>query len=102
MCFNVIVKPRNDDKIQRIADMTVCESPLSRSLSGVKQTWSIAAHMSAFDPKRTPHALPVRWFQPVRSPEKLNGDQLHDEHCRSQQNDPYGREPVYPLEPEGR
>ena len=48
-----------------------------------------------------PHALPVHWFQPVRSPAKLNGDQLH-EHCRSQQNDPYRREPVYPLEPEGR
>ena len=35
------------------------------------------------------HALPVRWFKPVQSPEKLNGDELH-EHCRSQQDDPYG------------
>ena len=42
------------------------------------------------------HALPVRWFKPVQSPEKLNGDQLH-EHCRSQQNDPYGRNPFIRL-----
>ena len=27
--------------------------PLSRSLLGVKQTWRFAAHMSAYDPKRT-------------------------------------------------
>src|ERR1700757_226304 len=40
-------------------------------------------------------------LKPVQFAEKLNGDQLH-EHCRSQQNDPYGREPVYPLELEGR
>ena len=33
--------------------MTLCENPLSRSLSGVKQTWALALHMSAFDPKRT-------------------------------------------------
>jgi glutathione S-transferase len=47
------------------------------------------------------HALPVHRLKPVQSPEKLNGDQLH-EHCRSQQNDPHGREPVHPLELEGR
>src|SRR5262245_48285390 len=35
------------------ADMTVCGSPLSRSLLGVKRTWARALHMSAFDPKRT-------------------------------------------------
>src|SRR5262245_2836833 len=35
------------------ADMTVCGSPLSRSLLGVKRTWVGALHMSAFDPKRT-------------------------------------------------
>src|SRR5262245_4789657 len=35
------------------ADMTVYRSPLSRSLLGVKRTWLVAAHMSAFDPKRT-------------------------------------------------
>src|SRR5262245_25918572 len=35
------------------ADMTVCGSPLLRSLSGVKRTCRCAAHMSAFDPKRT-------------------------------------------------
>src|SRR5262245_60245884 len=34
------------------ADMTVCGSPLSRSLLGVTRTW-FAPHMSAFDPKRT-------------------------------------------------
>src|SRR5215813_13360580 len=44
------------------ADMTFCESPLSRSLLGVKRTWLVAAHMSAFDPKRTSQAVrrPVR------------------------------------------
>src|SRR5262249_6023088 len=35
------------------ADMTVCGSPLSRSLLGVKRTWVGALHMSAFDPKQT-------------------------------------------------
>src|SRR6516165_665578 len=35
------------------ADMPVCESPLSRSLLGVKRTCLSALHMSAFDPKRT-------------------------------------------------
>src|SRR5262245_46192575 len=35
------------------ADMAVCGSPLSRSLLGVKRTWTIALHMSADDPKRT-------------------------------------------------
>ena len=39
------------------ADMTFCENPLSRSLLGVKRTWLIAAHMSAFDPKRTSTSL---------------------------------------------
>ena len=29
------------------------DHPLSGSLSGVKRTWAIAPHMSAFDPKRT-------------------------------------------------
>src|SRR5262245_41848372 len=35
------------------ADMTVCGSPLSRSLLGVKRTCLCALHMSANDPKRT-------------------------------------------------
>ena len=35
------------------ADMAFCESPLSRSLLGVKRTSHFAAQMSAFDPKRT-------------------------------------------------
>src|SRR5262245_36420952 len=35
------------------ADMTVCGCPLLRSLLGVKRTWLFAAHMSAYDPKRT-------------------------------------------------
>src|SRR5262249_50385981 len=45
------------------ADTTVCGSPLSRSLLGVKRTWPFAAHMSASDPKRTstaPHGLPEK------------------------------------------
>jgi hypothetical protein len=33
--------------------MAFCGISLSRSLLGVKQTWPIALHMSAFDPKRT-------------------------------------------------
>src|SRR5262245_26122938 len=35
------------------ADMAFCGFSLSRSLLGVKQTCRFAAHMSAFDPKRT-------------------------------------------------
>jgi hypothetical protein len=35
------------------ADMAFCGISLWRSLSGVKRTWLVAAHMSAFDPKRT-------------------------------------------------
>jgi hypothetical protein len=35
------------------ADMTISACPLLRSLLGVKQTWPIAVHMSAYDPKRT-------------------------------------------------
>jgi hypothetical protein len=35
------------------ADMTFCGISLSRSLLGVTRTWLVAAHMSAFDPKRT-------------------------------------------------
>src|SRR5215475_8191953 len=35
------------------ADMNSCGCPLSRSLSGVKQTCVAALHESAFDPKRT-------------------------------------------------
>jgi hypothetical protein len=37
----------------RKADMAICESPLLRSLLGVKRTSRIAAHMSATDPKQT-------------------------------------------------
>src|SRR5689334_565942 len=35
------------------ADMAIGTGPLFRSLSGVKQTWAFAPHMSACDPKRT-------------------------------------------------
>src|SRR5262245_19299892 len=35
------------------ADMTFAACPLSRSLFGVKRTCLFAAHMSAYDPKRT-------------------------------------------------
>jgi hypothetical protein len=55
-----------------------------RSRSESKKPQDLIADFNRYDP-----------------PEKLNGDQLH-EYCRSQQNDPYGREPVYPLEPKGR
>jgi hypothetical protein len=33
---------------------------------GAKRTWLVAAHMSAFDPKRTLVALPEHSFLPVR------------------------------------
>src|SRR5262245_49118911 len=46
------------------ADMTVCRSPLSRSLMGVKRTWRCAPHMSAFDPKRTYIERDARLFSP--------------------------------------
>ena len=44
------------------ADMTFCGSQLSPSLLGVKRTWAVAPHMSAFDPKRTwrAHAFPLQ------------------------------------------
>jgi hypothetical protein len=35
------------------ADMTIGTCPLSWSLSDVKQTSLVAAHMSAYDPKQT-------------------------------------------------
>jgi hypothetical protein len=35
------------------ADMNFFWNPLSRSLLGVKRTWAVAVHMSAFDPKQT-------------------------------------------------
>jgi hypothetical protein len=35
------------------ADRPFAGNALSRSLLGVKRTWLVAAHMSAFDPKRT-------------------------------------------------
>jgi hypothetical protein len=34
-----------------------CRKTQSMSLLGVKRTWLVAAHMSAFDPKRTSTAL---------------------------------------------
>src|SRR5215468_1264204 len=37
------------------ADMTVCGSPLSRSLLDLERTCRLAPHMSAHDPKRTFH-----------------------------------------------
>jgi len=53
------------------ADMTIGRCPLWWSLSGVKQTWVAALHMSAFDPKRTlavlrAEALSPRWPEPLR------------------------------------
>src|SRR6516164_9783548 len=48
------------------ADMTVCGSPLSRSLFGAKRTCLFALHMSAFDPKRTLAPLSERWPKSIR------------------------------------
>jgi hypothetical protein len=47
--FELVAVPAFEGK----ADMTFCGSPLLPSLLGVKRTWPIALHMSAFDPKRT-------------------------------------------------
>src|SRR5262249_22071660 len=41
------------------ADMTVCGCLLLRSLLGVKRTWPVALHESAFDPKRTLDLCPT-------------------------------------------
>ena len=46
------------------ADMTLCGNPLLWSLLGVKRTWLIAAHMSAYDPKRTLAVRYGRSFDP--------------------------------------
>jgi hypothetical protein len=46
------------------ADMTFCGGPLLRSLLGVKRTWLVAAHMSAFDPKRTSAVHCGNGFEP--------------------------------------
>src|SRR5215475_15787093 len=59
------------------ADMAFCGISLSRSLLGVKRTWLVAAHVSAFDPKRTStprlKPLPRCWSQLVRSHTYLGG-----------------------------
>jgi hypothetical protein len=52
------------------ADFTVCENPLSRSLSGVKRTWGFALHMSASDPKQT-------WRLHREMPVLLNSGRFH-------------------------
>src|SRR5262245_25647656 len=64
------------------ADMTLCESPLSRSLLGVKRTWLIAPHESAFDPKRTSELLPITPFKTS----ELAGTML-DPDCRGGGNE---------------
>src|SRR5262245_10269022 len=49
------------------ADVTIWACPLLRSLLGVKQTWALAPHTSAFDPKRTWDGGLSRWrFEPLR------------------------------------
>jgi hypothetical protein len=39
------------------ADMALCGNSLLRSLLGAKQTWALALHMSAFNPKRISFSL---------------------------------------------
>src|SRR6476660_5398577 len=54
------------------AHMNFFKNPLSRSLLGVKRTWVIALHMSAFDPKRTStSSLNVVHFEQTRRPDRL-------------------------------
>src|SRR5262245_3002514 len=43
------------------ADMAFCGISLSWSLLGVKRSWLVAAHMSAFDAKRTLDLSPTRY-----------------------------------------
>src|SRR5262245_37011531 len=50
-----------------IADMTICACLLLRSLLGVKRTWRFAAHMSAYDPKRTSDANPTSALLRIRN-----------------------------------
>src|SRR5262249_25661757 len=42
------------------ADMALCGNSLSRSLLGVKRTWLVAAHMSAFDAVDGAHSAASR------------------------------------------
>src|SRR5215467_9064069 len=59
------------------ADMTLCRSPLSRSLLRVKRTSLFATHMSAYDPKRTlaagliPPSSALVWGDTMPCPECL-------------------------------
>src|SRR5215831_581990 len=55
------------------ADMTDCRCPLSWSLLGVKQTSLVAAHMSAFDPKRTSRTPSRALLRVVRMRFSLGG-----------------------------
>src|SRR5215475_3381422 len=66
------------------ADMTVCGSPLSRSLLGVKRTCVAALHESAFDPKRTYTRLPcLSAFKKILvSQQKYRGSQYKSPSCR--------------------
>jgi len=68
--------------------MTVAACLLSRSLLGVKRTWAVASHMSAFDPKRTSRpfglrhtvaAVPVRTKPEHRPLVNFSGRQHEDQ-----------------------
>ena len=48
-----MTRPRTKIRFRGKADMTLRRDPLLRLLLGVKRTCRFAAHMSAFDPKRT-------------------------------------------------
>jgi hypothetical protein len=47
-------------RMQRADNMACWGNSLSRSLLGVKRTWAVAPHMSAFDPKRTSRETTAR------------------------------------------
>ena len=70
------------------ADMTIGTCPLSWSLSGVKQTSLVAAHMSAYDPKRTRQQRPAstiyRILKSIRSvrEEKNHGGHMDPGYSR--------------------
>src|SRR5262245_62220187 len=54
------------------ADMTGCGCLLSRSLLGVKRTSLFAAHMSAYDPKRTSASIYIAVAKPVSARSKYS------------------------------
>src|SRR5262249_45846138 len=63
------------------ADMALCGNSLSRSLLGVKRTWLVAAHMSAFDAVDGASSAASKWdrliaSKPERFKEVMPGNEM--------------------------